>query len=383
MANPVTYRPLLETFNNVTGTGSFYINRLQRSKQAKPYNIATNYNLRKVVTTRASTFGGAAMPAAANALAYMGNKNQNVDIDFGDSYSLEREIAENGFRAKLSSKILAASAELGITFTQRQQTIDMITTRGRQLLRFFSDLKAGRVKRARRTAIAFDWLKPGPKPRKRKKKTPPPASMDGLNRDSANLLLETQFGWIPTIESVYNACQVLSNPINTNRILCRGPIVKIDNSYYKAGALGSYQSSETIGRVVTFGGATAWIENPDLYLANRMGLINPAAVFWDAVPFSFIVNWFVSIGQFLNSLTDFFGVGLRNPFYSTRYRVAGAFHDFSYYLGLPRGYDFYKTGVRLQRNLGIPSVKLIIRPFHLNLFHVQTTWALVVQRIPR
>ena len=55
------------------------------------------------------------------------------------------------------------------------------------------------------------------------------------------------------------------------------------------------------------------VENPNLWLAERAGLLNPAAVAWDMVPFSFIVNMFVNVGSLVNSISDFAGLTFVEP----------------------------------------------------------------------
>lgn len=50
--------------------------------------------------------------------------------------------------------------------------------------------------------------------------------------------------------------------------------------------------------------ASCLVSNPNLALANRLGVINPAVVAWDLVPWSFVVNMFVNVNELLSSLTD-------------------------------------------------------------------------------
>jgi hypothetical protein len=64
------------------------------------------------------------------------------------------------------------------------------------------------------------------------------------------------------------------------------------------------------GRVTYSAGVD--IANPNLWLANRMGVINPAVVAWDLVPWSFVVNMFVNVNAVLGSFTDLVGLNLTN-----------------------------------------------------------------------
>lgn len=52
------------------------------------------------------------------------------------------------------------------------------------------------------------------------------------------------------------------------------------------------------------------VSNPNLLLANRLGLINPQLWVWDAIPWSFVVDWWFPIGQFLGAFTALVGLKL-------------------------------------------------------------------------
>lgn len=44
------------------------------------------------------------------------------------------------------------------------------------------------------------------------------------------------------------------------------------------------------------------INNPNLLLPAKVGLTNPLSVAWELVPFSFVVDWFIPIGKFIDAL---------------------------------------------------------------------------------
>lgn len=44
------------------------------------------------------------------------------------------------------------------------------------------------------------------------------------------------------------------------------------------------------------------INNPDLLLPAKVGLTNPLSVAWELIPFSFVVDWFLPIGKYLDAL---------------------------------------------------------------------------------
>lgn len=54
------------------------------------------------------------------------------------------------------------------------------------------------------------------------------------------------------------------------------------------------------------------VTNHNYHLANKLGFTNPVLTAWQLVPFSFIADWFINVGQILASLTDFEGLTFVN-----------------------------------------------------------------------
>ena len=58
--------------------------------------------------------------------------------------------------------------------------------------------------------------------------------------------------------------------------------------------------------------ATVSCHNPNLLLANRLGIINPQTWLWDNIPWSFVVDWWLPVGSFLSNLTALVGLTLNS-----------------------------------------------------------------------
>lgn len=50
------------------------------------------------------------------------------------------------------------------------------------------------------------------------------------------------------------------------------------------------------------------VSNPNLLLANRLGIINPQTWAWDAMPWSFVLDWWLPVGTFLSNFTASVGL---------------------------------------------------------------------------
>lgn len=131
-------------------------------------------------------------------------------------------------------------------------------------------------------------------------------------RKASNLYLEGIFGWVPLMQDVYNAYEVLSD-LSPSAKLCKVRISDSQNGNVSGPAMrGALHCSAG----VQVGGSIRCV-NPNLALLERLGLVNPAAIAWDAVPYSFVINWFVPVGGFLKSLSDMVGWEQKNTWTTT------------------------------------------------------------------
>lgn len=58
------------------------------------------------------------------------------------------------------------------------------------------------------------------------------------------------------------------------------------------------------------------VDNPNFAALSSLGLTNPALVAWELVPFSFVFDWFVSVGDWLQGLTALHGLTVRKAMVS-------------------------------------------------------------------
>lgn len=270
----------------------------------------------------------------------------------------------------VSNKVLAKfvsavkdsqSASLGATLAEWEQSSKMIAARAGQLLGSLRAIKRGNIPDALRdlgrNAAPESWK--GKKGRRGR----------AVSKDASNAWLELHFGWVPLIKDIYDAVNVLQSNIPSNTVKAvsgselRIPIV--GNDFH---GLHKYQVLMKIQ-------AEVFVENPNLALANQMGLINPASVAWELVPFSFVVDWFLPVGNFLNSFTDLVGYDVKFPF-TTTLRTASTHLESPY----PH-FQWDTEACRCSRVLGLPSYSL--RPVQFKGFSVTrgaTAISLLIQQ---
>jgi len=211
-----------------------------------------------------------------------------ADTNFGRSYSPEFSTCSQVALAKFNGKLRKGSAALGITIAQWGQSSDMITHRLGQV----AGLLGARIKQLEKV-----------KPKHRKKFS---------EQTLASQVLEVEFGWRPLFAdlhaAMYTVCQ---DGIPPTYLTGRHKVVVNDVGVPVKNARGWY-SHAYLGTCSTTIAAQVAITSPNLWLLNRLGLINPLGVIWDAIPWSFLVGAFVNMNAMLNSLSNEVGLTITN-----------------------------------------------------------------------
>jgi hypothetical protein len=181
-------------------------------------------------------------------------------------------------------------SSLGVFAAEWKESLGMITNRSLTLYHAFRDLRRGRLD---------DALKRFGVPRLRKHQR---LKATEVENQASGLWLEYWFGWSPMVQDIYDAGDVIQQPLPYGT--GKGSAGGVYNLHQKT----TYDEHRTFARVKYKLQADFSLENPNLYLMNRLGLANPATVAWELIPFSFVVDWFTGFGQYVNSMSDFVGL---------------------------------------------------------------------------
>lgn len=199
---------------------------------------------------------------------------------------------------------------------------------------------------------------------------------------ASDLWLELHFGWVPLLDEIGTLLSM-----HTSHAFVRNKV--------QASASTQVAWSESGGNVVKGPirkgsmtirhriGAKIEVRNQDLFNAEQAGLLNPLAVAWELVPFSFVVDWFTSLGSVIASLSDFSGLRLYDV-YHTQHRVCEASERFP----VPDPPFFTEWGdflaVRTVRVLTVPGPQLVVKsPLEVfkSLTRAATAVSLLVQQL--
>lgn len=196
------------------------------------------------------------------------------------------------------------SAMVGVALAEARSTAEMLNNRCVQLYRGFRALAKGDFG----TFIRTFNIQRLPKHKDLKRVR---------SKQAAGLWLEYWLGWAPTVADVYAAVGVLTGELPGGLVTGTATLSRRDK-----GGWGVWQNNADAGdwdfwaKARVKYSAMLKITNPNLLLANQLGLVNPLSVALELVPFSFIFEWFVNLGQVISTMTDFLGLELVDAYTS-------------------------------------------------------------------
>ncbi len=121
----------------------------------------------------------------------------------------------------------------------------------------------------------------------------------------ANKFLEYQYGWKPLMSDIHDAQEKAHEVLLQDYVLTGSKSVSAEN-YSESHHFGEKKTLRSKISVRTQ--IKAKISNPALHGISTWGLLNPVAIAWELVPFSFVIDWFMPVGNTLNAATA--GCGL-------------------------------------------------------------------------
>lgn len=295
----------------------------------------------------------------------------------------------NACRAKFTSKI-GDSAQLLAALGESKKTMSLLTQRVTQMAYFFRSIK-------RRDFLgAADHLGLTEAHRRRVKGKSAAYIRRWKAKTFADRSLEFAFGWAPTMNDISTSMDILSRPLPYNLVKARKNFSYewVHGPFYADGQNGNrgYTKKQAVHSVkmrVEIG-AGVRVSNPNLYLAAQLGLTNLAGTAWELAPWSFIVDYWFNVSQFLGQWTEYGGLSFDDP-YHTLIVQDNVFHTDEYfrYGHIPEtdktpyyGKKQYKEYARrIERKLGIPSVTLTKKlPWRLSAFRAWTSVSLLLQQ---
>ena len=170
-------------------------------------------------------------------------------------------------------------------YATRIETINTVTKRIGQIANAMLALKRGRWKQFKKHLGLDKSLK-----------------RPGAHKfqDIPGLWLEYSFGWSPLVSDCYN---ILNKTFEPPRMKVQKEYSEvIDESFDENGVSRVRLSGSCRINVRATASCMVSVDVPALAALAQYGINNPAAVAWELVPWSFVVDWFIPVGDYIEQL---------------------------------------------------------------------------------
>lgn len=121
-------------------------------------------------------------------------------------------------------------------------------------------------------------------------------------KNTAAKWLEYQYAWRPLMGDIYGSYEQLLEGFRKKDQLVTARRVITEQSSSPERHVNGYkrEGGSTLRVKCTI---VAMVDRPTLLMLNQLGLVNPAAIAWEVVPFSFVVDWVIPVGDILGGIT--------------------------------------------------------------------------------
>lgn len=199
-------------------------------------------------------------------------------------------------QSRLSEAVKNHQFNLAVSAAQGKQTVSMVTNAVFSIGGAISDLKKGKFESAaRRFGV-------NQRPSKLSEK------------DVSGRWLELQYGWLPLLSDVYEAgraFEAISNPPRKSTIKVSVRRANVGDSSCSKTVYTCKGMNVDIAQII-------YEMSETLSTPRSLGLIDPLSVAWELIPYSFVLDWFVPIGDYLENLNVI--PNLQGRFLTTRIR---------------------------------------------------------------
>lgn len=252
-------------------------------RDPRPYSgskrLATVQLAQAAGTLNSGSYGWYAFTLANGTVA-----EPNVSIDPTIPVPLDALMAQ--CRQKALGKFMQMSVDLSVAFAERKKTANLVSSSCSKLAFMARDLRRGKL---RGDDFAEGWL-------------------------------QYRYGWLPTMMDVHGAAETIAKADMHSYSRYRMTVMARKKAEYSSDTtdtenVGTVYAIPVARRNVVKSKAEASVRYDVTYngayrsLAD-VGVCNPATTIWELVPYSFCVDWFVGVGDFLEGLNATSGYSL-------------------------------------------------------------------------
>lgn len=175
-------------------------------------------------------------------------------------------------------------------------------------------------------------------------------SFGGTSKDVAKLWLEHRYGWLPLLSDIKDLSGVLSKGLGD-----KAPILHATRNLqdrYPWSPIGNQGYADLTGVMLVNRRCKLWyvLDDITLFRLSQLEVINPLEVAWELLPYSFVIDWFLPVGNLLAAWTGTWGLTYLDGCITTRAEgAAGGFHKHGMtgweFSGIPSFWELNQMGM--------------------------------------
>lgn len=197
--------------------------------------------------------------------------------------------------SKLADEIRGHSFNAAIFAAEGKQSLETVVNTTRAVFGIVKAVKSRDYQAVLRSLARVTGQSP-PKQLKRSLKT----------KDLSGAWLSIQYGWKPLLNDIFEAMKYVESLTASPRSLIYRATKTVNSTW-------DDRSSSSFNHLFATGTRTVKYKvvlREKISQTRSLGLLNPASVVWEKVPFSFVVDWFIPIGPYLDNVSLFSGLDL-------------------------------------------------------------------------
>jgi hypothetical protein len=197
---------------------------------------------------------------------------------------------KNSALIKARNALKSTDINLGVAFAERNATARLVGDTATRLFKSYRHLRRGEIRKA------MDML------------GITSARREPRGNNAPQKWLELQYGWKPLLSDVFGACDALSKRSGSDWSVTAKGRAKSTKTVSKIyGSIFDYGSGTAVVQNSAFCRIDAVPQNEALISLASLGITNPLLIGWELVPFSFVVDWFIPVGSYLESIDALLG----------------------------------------------------------------------------
>lgn len=255
-----------------------------------------------------SAFGGDSTNKSGYMLSDAFMTTKYFPFVFSDQTRLENMVTR-----KLLSRLKDQDVNLGVAYAEHKKLAESFLSAVPRIAKAYLALKRGQLDQAVKQLLPnadkyHDVTVYFSKTGKRLKR---PYTRRVGAAQAHSQWLELQYAWKPLINDIYGAAVAVAKAnLHVSRNKVSASITQKQGDVVVVNVMGQKKVIKTeimTRNYIVTSQAVAYFSSDSIASAASLGLTNPAEIAWELMPYSFVIDWFLPIGNYLSTLDADYG----------------------------------------------------------------------------